>query len=121
MGLIVSVYRNARGGDCTNGGVSSQFAELTVVNVSGPFEPADHRPAALLETGPGGDLRLFSAAQSADGTWLRTVVPGSCGPMFGGNYAATSDSRWSQATGGYGAIPIQDRWETPEQYAVLSS
>jgi hypothetical protein len=44
---------------------------------------------------------------------------GAIGPMFGGNYAATSDSRFRDATAPYyGALPIFDRYETAEQYAA---
>ena len=46
--------------------------------------------------------------------------------MMGGNYAATSDSRFGEAVrkrigpNFYGAVPIHDRFETPEQYRALS-
>jgi hypothetical protein len=48
------------------------------------------------------------------------------GPMFGGNYAETCDSRFQEAlrkvTGArfYGAVPIHDRWDTPEDHEALS-
>jgi hypothetical protein len=46
--------------------------------------------------------------------------------MFGGNYAETSDGRFTEAlrelTGAkfYGAVPIFDRYETPAEYEALS-
>ena len=41
------------------------------------------------------------------------------GPMAGGNYVGTSDSRFSNVS----AYPlsVHDRWETQEQYNLLSS
>jgi hypothetical protein len=53
--------------------------------------------------------------------WQEEPHNGRVGPMMGGNYAATSDSRFSEATGQYGAIAIHDRYETPEQYISLSN
>jgi hypothetical protein len=41
-------------------------------------------------------------------------------PMMGGCYVATSDSRFSKATGIYGAVPLHDRYETSEQTRDLS-
>ena len=46
--------------------------------------------------------------------------PGGAGPMMGGTYAATSDSRFGKATGVYGAIPIHDRFESWELYERMS-
>ncbi len=45
-----------------------------------------------------------------------------CGPMFGGNFAYTSDGRWAEmlweSVGR--PIPIHDRFETREQYDALT-
>jgi hypothetical protein len=53
------------------------------------------------------------------------VIPADKDPntmqMMGGTYAATSDSRWSEAVGIYGAVPIHDRRETVEQYNSYSN
>jgi hypothetical protein len=46
--------------------------------------------------------------------------------MFGGNFGYSSDSRFSEAvrelTGSphYGAVPIHDRFDTPEDHEALS-
>lgn len=108
MGLIVSVYRDKRLGDCTNGGASSKHDELTLVNVDGPFEPQPHRPAALLVKGASrGIARIVMQDDHDAKRWT----------MMGGNYAATSDSRFTKAveaiTGApfYGAVAIHDRVE----------
>lgn len=112
MGLPVSVYRDARLGDCTNGGVSSKFDRLVVVNAEGPFDPAADSPAMVLESHVPGCLRLVPVSLKEAGRWV----------MFGGNYAATSDSRFRelceqllcQKLKGqrfYGAVAIHDRVE----------
>lgn len=119
MGLIVSVYRSAHG-DSSNQGLCHHADDLCVVNVPGPFEPNDRTPPVLLERGPLGNPIVVGAYRDADGRYLPTVAPGQHGPMFGGSYAATSDSRWSRAVGFYGAVPIHDRWESPELYEAIS-
>ena len=45
-GLIVSIYKAERTGDCTNGGVSSKATEALLIGdgVSGPFEESGERP-----------------------------------------------------------------------------
>lgn len=114
MGLHVQVYRGARGNDCTMGGISSQASELCLVNVSGPFEPSESTPAAMLGTGRMfGGLRIVPAVKNDAGEW----VEDSRWLMMGGNYAATSDSRFSEACERllghtfYGAVAIHDRHE----------
>lgn len=111
MGMIVSVYRADRG-DCTNGGMSAFATKLCLVNVDGPFEPSYDIPAAILTTNNVGNPVIKPARQDVGCPW--TVQPGWF--MFGGNYAATSDSRFSEAVSKlspdfYGALPIHDRQE----------
>lgn len=111
MGLIVSVYRADRG-DCTNGGISARASQLCLVNVNGPFEPSHDMPAAILTTNNVGHPVIKPAHMHHDGVW--GVESGWF--MMGGNYAATSDSRFSEAVakllpGFYGALPIHDRQE----------
>ena len=106
MGMLINVYRS-EGSDCTNGGVSANHTMLTVINVSGPFKPSDHAPAVKLVKG------------TFDG--CAKIVPVDLEDrqtMFGGNYGATSDSRFSDAlrqVTGYrwpsSAVAIHDRVE----------
>lgn len=124
MGLIVSVYRDSGSRmDCTNGGVSGRVTSLTVVNVEGPFEPTDDRPAVMIIDGPRAGSApnpiLVNAVKVA-GVWMPDRPNGMIGPMFGGNYGATSDSRFSRAAGGRRPLPIHDRFETPAEYEALS-
>lgn len=108
MGMIAYIYRAAESWDCTNGGMSSRVNYMCLTNVPGPFNPSHTHPAAQLLPG--------HVSNSA-----RIVFddPESRGrePMFGGNYAATSDSRFSEAvkklTGAnISIVPIHDRFET---------
>lgn len=112
MGLIVSVYRN-QDVDCTNGGISSNAKGLCIINIKGPFEPNESYPAAMIVKHPTvkGIVRIVPAYY--DGyNWYEDL-----GTMAGGNYAATSDSRFTRAveaiTGHpfYGAVSIHDRVE----------
>ena len=108
MGLLVNVYKSGKY-DCTNGGVSSRdIRGLCLTNVEGPFEPCDDYPAAKLVKqtfGFGSSVKVIP--EEAEGKQ----------PMMGGNYAATSDSRFSRAVEAllgnhfYGAVPIHDRVE----------
>lgn len=107
MGIIVSVYRNDLG-DCTNGGMSSRVSQICVTNVEGPFKPSDDCPAFELLPG-----HVKNAARLVP---LQTPSK-QIGPMFGGNYGSTSDSRFGDAvralTGAHiSIVPIHDRFET---------
>lgn len=110
MGLLVSVYRNAEIGDCTNGGLSAKHDALCVVNMEGPFEPSEKYPA----------FELVPSAVS--GYHLEPVdkPEGMCGPMCGGNLASTSDSRFRAGGNRLDALRIHDRFESWEDHAMLS-
>jgi hypothetical protein len=126
MGLTVSVYRRELrhfNGDCSNGGISANALDLCLVNVEGPDRPNDETPAALLvDWRPFGQdvgrrLVKIVAAELVDGEWKQLRKPTMNGPMFGGNYAGCSDSRFNEAVEKslgvmfYGAVPIHDRFE----------
>lgn len=115
MGIHVNIYKQDRTDsflgnvDCTAGGESSYAKGFTVVNAEGPFEPCEEYPAAeLVMAEPiGGRKILRLIPVSKKDKWT----------MFGGNYAGTSDSRFSrlcdELLGGtfYGAVAIHDRVE----------
>ena len=115
MGLNVSVFKNPLG-DCTLNGISSKVFDLCLVNVDGPSKPSVEQPAAMLVPGNGRGLVKIVPAMP-DGNRVGNWVPRPEWCMMGGNYAATSDSRFHEAvrkiTGGesYGAVPIHDRIE----------
>lgn len=115
MGMTLSVYRDHLG-DCTNGGLSSKATRICVINVDGPFNPSADVPAfRLVEGAFKGQVVLVPADQPE----------GLIGPMFGGNMAYTSDSRFSAKireltdSNFYGAVPIHDRFETQADYDIL--
>lgn len=116
MGMTAYIYRNDLG-DCTNDGASSQVKSVCVINMDGPFKPGKDCPAFELIEGRGG--RGHAILKPVE------TKPG-IGPMFGGNFAYCCDSRFGEAvrklTGSphYGAVPIFDRWESPEEYEALS-
>ena len=108
MGLIVDIYRN-NSGDCTNGGEAATAKGFTVTNCDGPFEPCDRFPAAELVVAEpiGGRKILRLIPESKKERWT----------MFGGNYASTSDSRFSElceellGATFFGAVAVFDRVE----------
>ena len=104
MGLTVNVYKN--GYDCTLNGISSKCNELCLINVDGPFNPDDDKPAALLVPGNlPNTVKIIPANVNEDKTWV----------MDGGNFAYSSDARFNNAVekiAGYrGAVSIHDRIE----------
>ncbi len=107
MGLIVSIYRGEYDSELN---VFYGKKSVTVTNISGPFTPTEDRPAAKL-------VEISSG-------WI--IVPddnqaNATGPqMSGGTFAASSDSRFWEATRQYGAISIHDRRETWAEYNELS-
>lgn len=108
MGLSVDIFRNAHGLDCTNEGVSSKVIGLTLVNVRGPVEPTESRPAAWLVPGNlPGTCKIVVVEPGTDKGWA----------MMGGNFAYSCDSRFGQAVENMIGVrlgcpvPIHDRYE----------
>jgi hypothetical protein len=105
-GLLLSIYRNA-GGDCTNGGVSSQHDSALVIGPGIPelFDAGEHPVLRLEQNRSSKNVRLVPV--TLDHKWT----------MFGGNFGYTSDSRFGNAVKAlcgydfYGAVPIHDRVE----------
>lgn len=114
--LPVDVYRSRNIGDCTNGGVSSRFDKLLVLCDRGFINvdmdnPPDNLCKIVHRNLFGRDV--YHIAPVAE--------PKGAGWMAGGNFAHTSDSRFSDMCGHqYGALAIHDRQETWEQYDILS-
>ena len=127
MALPIYVYRQADGCDCTNGGISAEYDRLLCLCDAGFIEvDLDHPPKELVKIVSRTLPRLWDF--SGDGDYESTVYhiepyakPEHVGWMMGGNYAASSDSRFADMVGGiYGAIPVHDRQETQELYDRLS-
>ncbi|NKS56562.1 hypothetical protein GS504_03195 [Rhodococcus hoagii] len=134
-GLILTVLRRADGADCTLNGLSSHTAELTLIGVidsrkgHGEFVhplpalsrvvgPQESRPAVALEVRTGFTaesryLALVPVELDAEWNSYRRAASWS---MAGGNYATSSDSRFSELvetlTGArFNAVAIHDRVE----------
>ena len=111
-GLLCTVLRNAQYGDGTNGGVSSTHASFILCGDGIPelFEATDDTPALILVR------RTIAGEEYLHAQPLRPEGDRTIGPMFGGNFVTTSDSRFPQRY----PIPVHDRFETPEDYERLS-
>jgi len=112
-GMIVQVYKDASGTDCSNGGLSSRHTRLLLIGPTVPaiFEESDDLP--VVELGKAGNRVHVRPADIPAGD----VV----GPMFGGAFVYSSDSRFAEATGSNRPLHLHDRFETQEQYDALSS
>lgn len=123
-GISVNIYRPDMG-DCTNGGVTSPArAEGKIFVV---FDEAIERGNwDLAECEDNEKIVCLKVVRRWTGTpneylHLEPMFgrpEGQAGPMAGGNYAGSSDSRFRDVSP-Y-PLPIHDRWETWEQYDMLS-
>ncbi len=121
-GLSVDIFKH-KAWNHSNGGVSAFFDEAVIYGpaIDGPIsqDEAVKRgvPLLHLKTGPGGNP-IATVWLDPDGEFNQEV-----GPMFGGTFVGSSDSRFSRATGqtGSSVIPLHDRYETVEQYKALST
>ena len=122
--LPINVYRTSRLGDCTNGGISSKFDELLIACDEGFIEiDPDNVPEnfAMVELRHVYGNRIIPTIYPADIKDGKAVIRDGKWWMMGGNYGATSDSRFSRMVGDmYGAVAIHDRYETQEEYDMLS-
>jgi hypothetical protein len=105
-GLLVHVLRSV--GDCTNGGVTTRYEKFVLVGegVAEIFAPSEDAPE--LQLGRRGDYIYAVPTEEPKGSHM--------GPMSGGNFIYTSDSRFPSRQ----PIAVHDRFETPEQYEALS-
>ncbi len=112
MGLRVDIYRRAASEPRSE--ISDTVDHITVVNISGPDQPRDDAPAFRLEAHH--HYREIPNLYPVD----LASYEGMRGPMAGGNYAGTSDSRWHAAlkkitgNGAIGLVSIHDRFEECE-------
>lgn len=86
MGLNVYIFKSDLG-DASNWGVTSRTIKgLCITNVQGPSEPSEAYPAAKLVKRSVGNV-VIRPDEIPEGKWT----------MFGGCFAYTSDSRFSEA------------------------
>lgn len=121
--LRVSVYRTADLGDCTNDGVTSRHDVMTLFYGCTREEALQH----CKDNGIDPDGCLVLVERTLWGEQHNYAAPlvhqsGKCGPMFGGNFVYTIDSRMAEAMGTTCSCPVQvhDRYETEAEYRALS-
>lgn len=131
--LSCNVYHSPYG-DCTNGGISAKPDDLYLAacdpdqdlpekGLAYAFGMEDFADWLTWDLGEDDlnnrTLVLVKRTLGGKPCWYAAPLyspPGMYGPMFGGNFLWTSDSRFPTAA----PLPIHDRFETPEQYEQLS-
>lgn len=99
-GMHVSILKAADMSDCTNHGITSKATSALLVGEGVPeiFEADENQPVLVLDTKYFRDcIRAVPAVQPTD----------KAGPMFGGNFIFSSDSRFPSRY----PIPVHDRFE----------
>lgn len=114
--ISIIVYSNPRYRGCANGGISERYDELLLVHERGPIViDEDNLPENLVKV----------VVRNVMGREVRHIEPynspdrGCVGWMAGGSYAASSDSRFSEIAGSYGALAIHDRQESQQMYDMM--
>ncbi len=121
-GLGFHVYKPIKyirdGTDCTNGGISTKFDELIVVgeDLKGYIDislsdPPENAVFIVKRHLFGRDVYHAEPMDGLHAMKFRGLTGGKW-YCDGGNYIATSDSRFGEACGGfYGALSLHDRCE----------
>ena len=128
LNTILYIYKHVpyikEGYDPTNGGLSSRLDTITVF----PEDATDENIKAWCDKH---GKHIEDAARIVKNeSWgqkhlhIEPVIKpkGMIGPIFGGNFAYTSNGIWANMTGEKTCkpVPIHDRFETEEQYNALS-
>lgn len=109
-GMIVSIYRNADGSDCSNGGISGRYTRALAIGDGLPaiFEASPDMPVVVLMRGNlRGTAKVVPLSVVKSGAWS----------MFGGAFIVGGDSRWNEAVNRIcgseqsGVVPLHDRVE----------
>jgi hypothetical protein len=110
--LPIYVYKNNLG-DCTNNGISSKFETLLLIHEEGFITiDEDNLPDNLVKVVT---RNLFGSEYKHIEPYKKATK---VGYMMGGNYASTSDSRFSKIS--KYPLAIHDRQETQSEYDSLS-
>lgn len=109
MTLQVDVYRAGALGDCTNKGISSYVDGLYLIVPDGFCDMPEEDP------------RVMEVRHIGDHAYVTSVHPfcapdAVIGPMMGGNFVYSSDSRFPSEY----PLPVHDRWESRELNDLLS-
>lgn len=109
--IPVYVYSNPGLRGCANGGITEQVDTLYLEVQDGHIQLPDEDPRILQLVN-----REFCGKKYMYTTARNPHVPeGMAGPMFGGNFVFTSDSRFPSAQ----PIAVHDRYESVEQYCSM--
>ncbi len=103
-GILVSIFRDADGGDCTMDGVSSNVARAILTGDG---------VAEVVETRPSDTILIYKDRGKTPPMCVpheKFAQPGWSGWMFGGNFIYSSDSRFPSSQ----PIAIHDRQEPPK-------
>ena len=106
--LPVNVYYNDHFRRCANDGVTETCETLYLVIPEGWYSLEESDPRLLRIVEHRGKYMHAEPINPGD-------TSGCVGPMFGGNFVYTSDSRFPNKY----PIPVHDRYETYEQYKLL--
>jgi hypothetical protein len=114
VSVLKQIGVNGHPVDSTNNGVSGKVNELLMVVPDGYITITEENidEVVNLEITPQGWRRAIPLR-------LPDNVEKRIGPMMGGNFIYTSDSRFSKLNNGL-PIPIHDRYETQRDYDILS-
>ena len=120
-GLSVNVFRWSLG-DCTNGGVTERRNEFVLVDESikdVPFEVKEGDIYLVLVRRTFGNREYLHAEPRVNGGVLYSqgkLASECAGPMAGGNFIYTSDSRFPSQY----PISVHDRFESWKTYEAMS-
>jgi len=108
-GLLVDVYVTKDGYDCTANGVSSQRKQFVLVDdaIEAPFEVDDNDVYLVIVRRDFSFGTYLHVEPRINGKEIRPN--GSVGPMMGGNFVYSCDSRFNQIS--KYPLPIHDRFE----------
>lgn len=127
MGLTAYILKH-NGNSSSNGGVSAAHNEVTIVNAEGPATPTRERPPVMIVYGNlPGTVKAVPAEEITPGVFVTGSASGRVGPMHGGTFIESSDSRFGELVeklGGQrfgGPVALHDRFETTAEYAALSA
>jgi len=114
-GIRVDIYKS-QGKDYSNGGISEKHDTVTLLIPDGGY--VDHSqggPCVVVTESRYG----YKSARVCNWDGVPIKRPGQIGPMFGGTFIYSSDSRFREHCGSQ-PIALHDRWETQAQYDILS-
>jgi hypothetical protein len=118
--IHVNVFRDSLG-DCTNNGITSKHNSLTMFVDCSDQEALEYCKENNID--PNSCIILVRRmlwGERHDYAEPLIKPSGKVGPMMGGNFVYTCDSRMHDWAKSWLPIPVHDRYETQEEYDLLS-